>query len=119
MRTTTIIRLTAGAALTALAACSDINGHLDDADAQPEERTCTELVGTPTDEFTTAESCVNEDGELELTGFAFYDCPDGRRLSWNDRGWGYSGGTWQAHNRPDGQIMPPDADLNACQTPLP
>jgi hypothetical protein len=106
----------------ALTACSD-----DDDQAEPPATTttatqppastieCAELVGTPTAEFTVSEACVNADGDLEMTGFAFYDCPDGRRLSWNDHGWGYSDGPWQAHARPDGQIMPPDADLNACQ----
>lgn len=79
---------------------------------------CTDLAGTPVDELQAdsdalVASCTGTSGP-EALGFAFYDCPDGRRLVWNDYGWGYSGGTWQAHARADGQLVPPDEDMAAC-----
>jgi hypothetical protein len=107
----------------ALTACSD-----DDDEAEPPATTttattatptaidCVELPGLTTAEITAAAQCTTGDGTIELLGFAFYDCPDGRRLSWNDHGYGYSDGPWQAHARADGQLVPPDADLEACQS---
>jgi hypothetical protein len=75
---------------------------------------CVDLVGTPTAAVTADAQCTTDAGGVELLAFFFYDCPDGRRLSWNDHGWGYSDGPWQAHARADGQLVPPDADLAAC-----
>jgi hypothetical protein len=43
-----------------------------------------------------------------------FPCPDGRTLNWNDRGWGYTTGTWSHHARADGQLVPPQADYDAC-----
>ena len=122
MRPITALGLALALAVTA---CSDVNGHLDDADAdtstttgttaaQPEAIDCAELPGLTTAEITAAAQCTTADGTIELLAFAFYDCPDGRRLSWNDHGYGYSDGPWQAHARADGQLVPPDADLDAC-----
>lgn len=61
-----------------------------------------EVVGQPT-----------ADVVAEL-GSASYTCADGRTLHWNDTGWGYEGGTWEAHAREDGQLVPPQAELDAC-----
>jgi hypothetical protein len=74
---------------------------------------CSELVGQPTTEVTD-NGCADADGNLNLNATFSYDCPDGRKLSWNDTGWGYSDGVWQAHARADGQLVPPDADMAAC-----
>jgi hypothetical protein len=105
----------------ALAACSGGGGGAgDDGAALPTSTgglppLCTDLVGTPTAEVVEDGQCTTEAGGVELLAFFSYDCPDGRRLSWNDRGWGYSDGPWQTHARADGQLVPPDADLNTCQ----
>jgi hypothetical protein len=58
--------------------------------------------------------CRGEDGRVVFAPVFTYDCPDGRLLVWNDEGWGYDPGTWQAHERADGQLVPPQADLDAC-----
>lgn len=75
---------------------------------------CAELVGLPTQQIADAGGCVQDDGELLILGFASYDCTDGRTLLWNDEGWGYDDGDWQAHERTDGQLVPPDAEMGAC-----
>lgn len=114
MRTITTLALA-----LALAACGD------DSPSSPASPTegiatlgpCDELAGMPTDEVTDTAMCTTADGQFELLAFAFHDCTDGRRLSWNDRGYGYTGDAWQAHARPDGQLVPPDADTSACLTP--
>lgn len=76
--------------------------------------TCASLIGTPTDDLVANALCTDEAGGQQLLTFASYDCPDGRKLMWNDYGWGYSGGVWQAHARADGQLVPPDEDMAAC-----
>ena len=58
--------------------------------------------------------CLNEDGGVRIFGFATLDCADGRQLRWNDEGWGYAGSTWHRHERADGQLVPPDAEMDAC-----
>lgn len=122
----------AAALLMALAACSSggDDGGLVPAAAAPTTPTtteaseavlpaCTDLAGTPVDQLQAeadafAASCTGPTGQAEALAFAFYDCPDGRRLQWNDYGWGYSGDVWQTHARADGQLIPPDADTDAC-----
>jgi len=46
-----------------------------------------------------------------------YDCKDGRKLYWNDWGWGYADGKAQAHVPTEGQQLgvPPKAELTACK----
>lgn len=61
------------------------------------------LVGQPTTEV------------VEQLGSAFYDCADGRQLHWNDDGWGYADDVWQGHAREDGQLIPPQADIDNCR----
>lgn len=45
-----------------------------------------------------------------------YDCDDGRKLYWNDWGWGYADAKAQAHVAAPGQQegVPPKAELNRC-----
>jgi hypothetical protein len=107
-------------ALLALAACGGSSDEASDRDeSSSDSRTidandldasdidvndlgaCDDLEGQPTD--------------TNLLVSMTYDCPDGRKLSWNDWGWGYSGDEWKAHSRTDGQLVPPQADLDACQ----
>lgn len=76
--------------------------------------TCASLIGTPTDDLVANALCIDEAGGQQLLTFASYTCPDGRKLMWNDYGWGYSGDVWQAHARADGQLVPPDEDMAAC-----
>ncbi len=115
LRRTINTTILAGAAAVLLAACGDDGGTDTPAGASGDGTpACSALVGTPTADVIAAAQCTDENGQLVLLGFASYDCPDGRRLSWNDEGWGYSDGTWQAHARPDGQLIPPDPDLAAC-----
>lgn len=75
---------------------------------------CDQLAGQPTSEVLDDARCHDGD-TVQLFMWTSWDCPDGRALVWNDFGWGYSDGAWQAHERADGQLVPPDADLDACQ----
>jgi hypothetical protein len=105
------------AALVLLAACGDsgaLVGTTTTTTASAPAPACAALVGVPVDEVVAGGQCVDDAGTLQLLAFAEAACPDGRVLRWNDYGWGYSGGPWQAHGRPDGQLVPPDADLAAC-----
>lgn len=100
----------------ALSACGDDDdtGAADTADPTADATPCAELPGMATDDVMDDPQCATEAGGIELLGFAHYDCPDGTRLAWNDHGWGYTGGQWSAHTRSDGQLVPPQADLERC-----
>jgi hypothetical protein len=85
----------------------EVNERLEDAPA------CDDLAGRPTAELLELSVCDDGDGGVIL-GSTSHHCVDGRELHWNDYGWGYSDGPWQAHARPDGQAIPPDAETTAC-----
>jgi hypothetical protein len=51
---------------------------------------------------------------IERLGSSSYTCTDGRKLHWNDTGWGWEDETWEAHARDDGQLVPPQDVLDAC-----
>jgi hypothetical protein len=55
--------------------------------------------------------CETDDGNLFVAGTASENGPKGM-VYWNDTGWGVAGGKWQAFNRSDGQLVPPDSYLN-------
>lgn len=125
----TLLVLLAAATVAALPACSGGGGRdlvasptsapATEATTEAPLPACTDLAGTPVDDLQAeadqfVASCTGPTGQAEALAFMFYDCPDGRRLQWNDYGWGYTGGVWQAHARPDGQLVPPDADMAAC-----
>jgi hypothetical protein len=79
----------------------------------PQIPDCADLAGTPTAEVLAFGMCL--DGTVQIYATMSYDCPDGRKIYWNDYGWGYDDGEWSAHERADGQLVPPDPDLEACQ----
>lgn len=119
MRTITTLALALALAL-GLAACSDdsdtadpISAAIDEATGTPTLGPCSELAGKPTDDVI-ANPCEGDGGSVTILMTAAYDCADGRKLHWNDQGYGYAGATWNAHARPDGQLIPPDADTDAC-----
>lgn len=72
---------------------------------------CDQLAGLPTTEVLEVGVCDNN-GEPTIAGFASYDCQDGRRLSWNNFGWGFSDGDWNTHDGPE--LVPPDAEISVC-----
>lgn len=97
---------------------SDGDISLDDLEAieqaQADAPACSDLPGLPTSEVRESTGWCKKDGQMMLLGFANYDCHDGRKLFWNDYGWGYGNGSWQAHSRADGQLVPPQPDVDAC-----
>ena len=121
---TTTIAAAAALAVVALLGCGSEDASEDGDDAVASTGTsdapaCADLAedlpGTPTDDIIVeGAACTTEQGRTELLGFHYYDCTDGRRLSWNDHGWGFSGETWQAHTSTDGELAPPDAEVTAC-----
>jgi hypothetical protein len=72
---------------------------------------CAQLVGHTTAEVLAAGSCAGAE-DIVLLGFANLACADGRVLHWNDEGWGYADGNWQAHTSPD--LVPPEPDYSTC-----
>lgn len=75
---------------------------------------CRELAGLATDQVVEVGLCDLPEGQ-QIVASANMDCQDGRTLSWNDFGWGYRGEPWRAHSRDDGQLVPPQDELDACQ----
>jgi hypothetical protein len=75
---------------------------------------CDQLAGRETTDVLETTAC-DAGGSVVYLGTAAYDCADGRSLHWADHGWGWSDGVWQLHARPDGQLVPPDADMAACE----
>lgn len=120
--TRTVSTIAALALAVGLAACSDDGGtaelFADEADASEADTlgACTRLLGQATDDILDG-SCTDEAGGTVILVSIHFGCPDGRRLVWNDYGWGYTGGTWQSHTRPDKQLLPPDPDMAACNDP--
>lgn len=106
--------------LAALAACS--SGDDDDSAAAANAsattapvKPCEEVYaeGRPTADVMADTQCMDGD-VLMAVALAALPCPDGRSLHWDDNGWGYNDGTWAHHARPDGQLVPPQADYDAC-----
>lgn len=60
---------------------------------------CDSLAGLPTDKVVSVGLCTNATGGQTVLISASRDCGKGRLLYWNDTGWGYKGGTWQAGQR--------------------
>lgn len=116
---------TAALVVVAMGAIIGCGGDDDDASPTPQQEPatgqdvaqtpCADLFGRPVSELVDGDqACVDEAGTLTAVMLGSYDCADGRRLYWNDLGWGWSDGVWTAHARPDGQLVPPDTDLDAC-----
>jgi hypothetical protein len=62
-------------------------------------RACEDVFadGRPTDEISDFEStCVDAAGGSSYVVSIVYDCDDGRQLTFNDYGWGYSGEAWHS-----------------------
>lgn len=107
--------------------CSDDSGGDDSpADDSADVPTCDEVfaAGRPVDDVLAQvdAGCVEDDGtadgSLLFSGIATEDCVDGTQVVWNDHGWGVRGsGTWSLHAREDGQLVPPQDVLDACQPP--
>lgn len=76
---------------------------------------CDTLPGRPVDEVLEGGSCLSDDGRIVVLVWTERTCSDGRVVVWADQGWGYRGDAWQPHGRPDGQLVPPDNVLAACQ----
>jgi len=75
---------------------------------------CRELAGLPTDQVVEVGLCDLPGQGAQIVASANMNCHDGRILSWNDFGWGYRGALWRAHSRDDGQLVPPQDELDAC-----
>jgi len=100
----------------ALAACAEDSGEALPGDAQsdaPDAPACAELIGIPTQRVLDVESCFDDTGTLQMLATAYHDCLRGR-LYWNDFGWGWDSMLWRAHARTDGQLVPPQPELDAC-----
>lgn len=76
---------------------------------------CDQLAGIPTMDVVEVGLCDQPDGRQEVLISASQLCRDGRLLYWNTTGWGWDHDVWQAHAQPDGQLVPPDAEMAACQ----
>lgn len=108
-------------ALLLAAACSggDDEGAAetpaDDPTTTVPARPCAEIYaeGRPTADVLAETQCLEGD-VLKAVVIGSFACPDGRTLNWNDDGWGYTDGAWAHHARPDGQLVPPQADYDAC-----
>jgi hypothetical protein len=74
---------------------------------------CGSLPGTQTAKVVNRGVCADGDQTVVMVFFS-YDCPDGRELFWSDQGWGYDPGGWAEHSRNDGQLVPPQEDLDGC-----
>lgn len=98
----------------ALAACSSGGDNGDtNADAPP----CDELFADGADTDAALEQagdtgCALDDGSLWISSVGSYACTDGRLLQWNDYGWGYARGEWNAHQ--GAEKTPPDDEITAC-----
>jgi hypothetical protein len=90
-------------------------GGEDDGDQQACADAFAEGVTTADAIVASEEGCIDENGDVALIELAGDECADGRILHWNDEGWGYHDGEWHRHDRPDGQLVPPDAELASCE----
>jgi hypothetical protein len=106
--------------LAALTACSSDDSDNSGGDELTSLTTapvpaCSEVYaeGRPTADVLAETQCMDGD-VLMMVVIGSFDCPDGRTLNWNDDGWGYTDGSWAHHTRADGQLVPPQADYDAC-----
>lgn len=67
--------------------------------------------GTPLSEIMAAGGCTDGDAILSID-ISTDTCLDGRELHWNDRGWGFSDGTWTSHAAGDAE--PPADARSSC-----
>lgn len=101
-----------------LAVCALLAACTNEPEPMPVEfvpLSCDQLDGVPTQKILSRETCQDAAGNTHYLAPASTLCVDGTQLYWNDFGWGYTNGTWSTHARPDGQLIPPDAETQACE----
>jgi hypothetical protein len=103
-------RILLGMLALVLAACGGDDDEPDNAGAEFDAPACFEW----TDRDVTAEEVAGGCADAEsVKGTAVHECDDGRRLWWNDFGWGYVGEV-AAQHAPGSERIAPAADRDAC-----
>ena len=118
MRVVVVVLLAAvvaAAGVVAVMSGGDDSATSSSADPTVDVVACDALPGRPVDEVLEGGSCLGDDGRIVVLVWTERTCSDGRVVVWADQGWGFRADVWQPHGRPDGQLVPPDDVLAACQ----